>query len=351
MKYKLKKINNNKVIFTDGLIGGGKTLIAGLVSSFKNIDPWIYDSNYEKICSYNYIGDMSLTTSSNFILKTFNEKYYDNLILRHANFRKFDVSSILNHPRKKILERLNISDNEAKKILNKTQIINHYMLHMCAASAEPIFKSFNKDLLYILVLRNPLNIYSIHHISNWTKKWSRSNGRHSMITLRYKNINIPYLVNKKRYEAYFKANSYERAILIIDEFFRKYQKIHQYKNNYKSKLIIIKFDEFIKKPHYKLKEISKFLKAPIDQIVKKQIKKNSLPRRGVDDLPKNLNINSNLMLSDYYRGFFPNFFINNYIKKNKSINNHDVLNFLKKKIRSEYIEMITKIKKSYEKIK
>ena len=54
-------------------------------------------------------------------------------------------------------------------------------------------------------------------------------------------------------------------------------------------------------------------------------------------------------VSDYYRGF-PNFFISNYIKKNKSIDNHDVLNFLKKKIRSEYIEMIKKIKKSYEKI-
>ena len=57
MKYKLKKINNNKVIFTDGLIGGGKTLIAGLVSSFKNIDPWIYNSNYEKFVHI-IIGDI-----------------------------------------------------------------------------------------------------------------------------------------------------------------------------------------------------------------------------------------------------------------------------------------------------
>ena len=93
---------------------------------------------------------------------------------------------------------------------------------------RPIFKSFNKFIIYI-ILRNPLNIYSIHHISNWTKKWSRSNGRHSMITLRYKNINIPYLIDKKKYEAYFKANSYERVILIIDEFFRKYEKIQNTK--------------------------------------------------------------------------------------------------------------------------
>ena len=42
----------NKVIVTDGMIGGGKTLIANLISSLKNVDPWIYDSNVERFLCF-----------------------------------------------------------------------------------------------------------------------------------------------------------------------------------------------------------------------------------------------------------------------------------------------------------
>ena len=37
-----------KIIVTDGMVGGGKTLIANLISGLKDVDPWIYDANIEE---------------------------------------------------------------------------------------------------------------------------------------------------------------------------------------------------------------------------------------------------------------------------------------------------------------
>ena len=52
MKKKLSKsdflINNNKIIFIDGLIGGGKSLIANITGSIKDVDWWRYSQNLNK---------------------------------------------------------------------------------------------------------------------------------------------------------------------------------------------------------------------------------------------------------------------------------------------------------------
>ena len=91
MKKKSKSdflINNNKIIFIDGLIGGGKSLIANITGSIKDVDWWRYESKFEQICSLNYSKKIDIEDASNLIVKFYNEIYYDNFILRHVNLRK-----------------------------------------------------------------------------------------------------------------------------------------------------------------------------------------------------------------------------------------------------------------------
>ena len=118
MKKKSKSdflINNNKIIFIDGLIGGGKSLIANIVGSIQGVDWWRYESKFEQICSLNYFKKIDIEDASSLIVKFYNEIYYDNLILRHSNLRKKDMSSVYKHPRsEKILKRLKLTDNSSK---------------------------------------------------------------------------------------------------------------------------------------------------------------------------------------------------------------------------------------------
>ena len=143
MKYKFKTNLNfkNKVILTDGMIGGGKTLIANLISGLKDIDPWIYDSNIERICSLNSIKKIDLETSADLLKKNLNEKYYDNFILRHVNYRKQDLSSVLNNIRLKNIEkRKHLTDEVAKRKIKNTKMCLQYMTHKNSPYAEPILK-------------------------------------------------------------------------------------------------------------------------------------------------------------------------------------------------------------------
>ena len=49
--------------------GAGKSLTANLISGLKDVDPWIYDSNIERICSLNFLKKIDLETSADFLKK------------------------------------------------------------------------------------------------------------------------------------------------------------------------------------------------------------------------------------------------------------------------------------------
>ena len=89
-------INVNKIIFIDGLIGGGKSLIANITGSIQDVDWWRYDSKFEQICSLNYLKKIDIEDASNLIVKFYNEIYYDNFILRHVNLLKKIYRAFIN---------------------------------------------------------------------------------------------------------------------------------------------------------------------------------------------------------------------------------------------------------------
>ena len=94
-------INQSKVIFIDGLIGGGKSLIANIIGSIEGVDWWRYESKFEHICTLNYLQKIKSEDATNLLIKFYNEIYYDNFILRSNNFRKKDLTSVYRHPRSK----------------------------------------------------------------------------------------------------------------------------------------------------------------------------------------------------------------------------------------------------------
>ena len=110
------------------MVGGGKTLIANLISGLKDVDPWIYDANIERICSLNNLKKIDLETSADFLQKNLNEKYFDNYILRHVNYRNQDLSSIVNNIRFKKYKKKekNLSDDEAKKNKKNKNVLAIY---------------------------------------------------------------------------------------------------------------------------------------------------------------------------------------------------------------------------------
>lgn len=344
ISFKTKLAFKQKVIFTDGLIGGGKTLMSNLVSGLSNVEQWIYDSNFEKICQYYSLDKIDLDTSTDFITKIYNEKYFDQFILRHANFRKFDISSVLNHPRKKkILNRLNFTDRQAQSKIKSTKMILQYMTHALAPFSEPIFKSFNKKLLYILILRNPFNIYTLHWLSKWVNKFEKNNSRSGRINfLDYKNkILLPFELYKNlNKNEYKKINNYEKAIYLLEFYYLNcIKKVKKYSKKYQSNLFVVPFESLTINPTKYLEKISKKIKVNLDKIDFKNFKINKVPRKNSEKPIK-------MFKYDFRKNFAKNY-LNQFNKNNNKKKIELKYKFIAKKVSKKYLNKIIGLEKFY----
>ena len=318
--YNRKLITKQKIIITDGIAGGGKSLMCNLISSLPKVDQWSVNYWLDQIASLYNIKKIDLNTAS-YILKTnHNQIYYDNSMLRLSNFRKSDLTAITKHPRYKFIKKRMNSDDKKTFLKFKDKIFIQYCAHMTANFAEPFFKAFEKQLLFIQLLRSPLNISMLEHLASWSKKWEKSKSRDGYIKFYNKklNKNFPHFVSDKAYE-YLKANKFERAIIILEKIYNKNKiNLKKYEEKYGSKIMRIPYENLITNPKKYLKKISKILNVKIDKTVLNTLKKNNVPRNFIldnhDESGKNFiikKINKHyfkrlIILNEYYRKFILN---------------------------------------------
>ena len=98
MALKNQIISTQKVIFVDGIAGGGKNLISYLLASLPKIEHVNPYAAAEQICGMVNLKKMSLETADYLLKNNYNRMFYDTALLRNINFRKSDKSSVLNHP-------------------------------------------------------------------------------------------------------------------------------------------------------------------------------------------------------------------------------------------------------------
>ena len=120
---------------------------------------------------------------------------------------------------------------------------------------------------------------------------------------------------RNKSKEYFKANKYERAILIMEWFYGKKEfKDFSLQKKYKSKIIVIPYENLITKPFKYFKTISKLIKSKLDHIFFSQIHKEKIPR-----------------------------------KINLALDEKKAINFLRNKIRKNYLSKILKLNILYNK--
>ena len=273
-------ITNQKIIISDGIIGGGKRLLSDLISSLPKIDQWMLDYKIEQTIGLFYLNKIDLNTAKYILRSNYNQMFYDNTMLRHANFRKSDLTSVTKHPRFKLIKK-RLKPNDKFIFKNyKNKIILHFCTHNISIFSKPLFESFGKNLIFLQLLRSPLNVDVLKRISFFTDVWKKTSGRYQLVTkysAKHKQ-NVPFFINK--INQYCKANKYEKAILIIEKIFdRKKLNLSKYKKKYKSKIISIPFEKFIAEPKIFIKKIASNLGVKMDSVSLGVIKKNSLPRR------------------------------------------------------------------------
>ena len=203
-------ITNQKIIISDGIIGGGKRLLSDLISSLPKIDQWMLDYKIEQTIGLFYLNKIDLNTAKYILRSNYNQMFYDNTMLRHANFRKSDLTSVTKHPRFKLIKK-RLKPNDKIIFKNyKNKIILHFCTHNISIFSKPLFESFGKNLIFLQLLRSPLNVDVLKRISFFTDVWKKTSGRYQLVTkysAKHKQ-NVPFFINK--INQYCKANKYEK---------------------------------------------------------------------------------------------------------------------------------------------
>ena len=319
--FRRELITGQKIIITDGIAGGGKDLICKLISSLPKVDQWVLDYRLDQIAALCNIKKMDLDTATYLIKSNFNANFYDNSMLRVSNFRKSDKTGVPNHPRFKKFFKERMNPDDKKVFLKfKNKIFFHYCAHMTANFAEPFFRAFKKQLLFIQLFRSPLNAQMLEHLASWSKIWEKSKSRDGYIKLYNKKLkkNFPHFVSDVS-DTYLKANKFEKAVIILEKIYNKRKiNLNIYEKKYGSKVIRIPFENLVINPKKYLYKISKILNVKIDWTVLKVMKKNNVPRNFIlsdhDEVGKEFMVSKIknqyfkrlIKLNDYYKKFILN---------------------------------------------
>ena len=278
--YKRELINKQKIIIMDGLSGSGKRLLGSLLSGIPKVDQFVLSQYIDQTASLFEEGKIDFETAVYLLRTNHNLVYYDNIILRHANFRKSDETSITKHPRYKYIKQ-RTAPNDVKVYQKfKNKIVMQYCTHFTSNFSAPYFAAFRKQLIFIKLVRSPTNLEMIKKLAFWSIKWGQPKCRDGYIKFYdKKNKKIyPHFMKNKSNE-FIKANKYEKAILIMEWAYQK-KELGNFSNEkkYGSKIILLPFEKLVNKPKKYLKLISKYIGSKLDKTSYSLFKKHKVPR-------------------------------------------------------------------------
>lgn len=272
----------NKIIFVDGFVGGGKTLFSQIISSLDRVEMWVHRPLVEQVCGLYSHKNIDMNTAVSLLNCCFDNEIYNQSLLRDQNFRPYDHSSVFKYPTKQdyIHRMSNSNDQELfKKFINDKRVL-HFMSHGITALSAPIFESLGDRLIFCRLTRCPSSIYMLNHLARWSKRWGKES-RNGMMYNDIKGQKVPHFI-VNRIEDYAKADEYERAIIMLEEWLEEGNKI---KDDKKFNIIEIPFERLVFEPMKYMKQISSELNIKISKGVFKEMKKQKVPRKSLDDAP------------------------------------------------------------------
>lgn len=311
---------NNKLLIISGINRSGKSLIAPIVSSFKNIEPFVVNYDYERLLQMAYCKKVSPSFFDFFFNKMSEKMMHDQFNGRSVSVKIKDFSSIwknstTNEIQKKILEE-EISKESFLK--NKNKNYSNFFIHNSLFFYNSFSKIFKKYKI-INIIRHPIDVIYSWKKKNVNKIYSNKNEIfNESFYFKKKKYYIPYFAKNINLNNFQKLNSLEKLFVTVDSNLQDEYKIINKKFSSKN-FIILDFDNFVSKPHLKIKKIEKFLNCSKSKFTQEVLFQEKCPRK-----------------------------VNNFKKINRELN---LLNELNPTLRKKYKLLVEKynfIKKKYD---
>lgn len=284
-----KNFLKNPVIIVDGSPGSGKGIISRLLSYFENVEMFREKPEYEVILPLFQLGALDLNAAKFLVQAISDQDIYNQSILRHANIKPSDLSSITKFPRKiEYLKRLISNDLGVLEdnFRSSNKAIN-YFTHNMTTCIEPAFSALEERLLYIRAIRSPFTEYMLNLSASWVKRWENDyRNTLPLVSLGNKEKCMPFFLPKEYSELYLKSDAINRAALSLSILQKDGdKKILELKKKYKTNVIEVPFERFVLDPSTFLDWISNQLGTNVNKPLINFLKKERIPRSNLNDAP------------------------------------------------------------------
>ena len=268
-----------RLVIVDGLPGCGKTMLASIINSLKDVEQYKYSYEIEKFCLLNFLNKIDSQAAGIMIKIQLDLMLYNTMMSREVNFRYNDLSSVLKSKKRwTYIKRLFSKGDEVipQKILKSNPIL-HVVTHCLSAYSKPLLSGFSQNKLLINMYRHPL--YMIKQ-NMWNMKNLIGNKRHFDIYFKWKKKTIPYFFLGQE-EKMLKASPKEKAIFFLEwtrKNFIKNDLNIQNKNYYE-----LTFESFLSKPNIHLFKIQSILNTTASKETPNSLIKEKIPRNILSD--------------------------------------------------------------------
>lgn len=276
----LKKSSSfdNPVIIIDGFNGSGKTLLAPIVAAFPKVEVMTFAYQIEWLSSIFYADKISTDAYKEFVKMHVDEITYNQQMSRSVNFRFSDLSSIFKSTKRiqYLLRLFKKGDDELIPIIKSTNPISCFTTNCQLPFYTALNDALDGRLLFIETVKDPLTMFEQLYILG---KNTIETEKDFTFRVFSKNLSRSFLdyysdeiIFENNIDLSFEENLVNWLGRIVD-FLCLFNKNIKHNN-----LIFVPFENFVLSPHQFVEKISKKLGVEIDSSVRKQMKKQKVPR-------------------------------------------------------------------------
>ena len=263
-----------KAVMVNGFFGSGKTMLSPIISSFPSVEIMQYSHTIEHMCELSQLYKIEDDVAESMIRMNCDHLIYWVSMGREVNCRPSDLSSIFkNKPLRYIRRMLSEGDEKIPDLIKQNKPILNLATHALLPASNLLFKALLDKLVFIEIVRHPLYMIIQQQRNFEMFKTSRS------FKTKYSIDNKEYVYFTRGWEEVFdNSNSYEKAIYSLKWYY-------DYLPNIDKRIELIPFEKFVLDPSEYLDNISNLLEVPITKEVKKEMKRQHVPRERLADSP------------------------------------------------------------------
>jgi hypothetical protein len=268
----------NEIVLVDGPTRAGKSLIHPILSSYKNVEILTSDNLFENVAYLYHNKKIECDAAVSLLRCQLQMRIYYTMLSRNVNFKTGDYSGVFwnVNPLRYFKRLFFLKDKDVLEAIIKEKPLVQIQTHDALSHIDILFKSFDKGLKIIEMIRNPVGLIYSNYAKGYGERESKEPTK-IMFTIKYKDDILPWYAHGWE-DQYLSMSRMDRVIHYIS---RRLENIYTSYNNLndiqKSQILFVPYEKFLTSPSKYLIEIGNLISREPTKLTKRALSHAGCP--------------------------------------------------------------------------